>query len=130
MGSVLIVDDDADTRDVVSKCFARAGYAVRSAPNGREALIAVATSVPDVIILDVMMPEMNGIEFLQVIRSYLRWSTVPVVLLTAYDQGRRGDVARDLGVGHVFLKGSYELADLLACVNGLRADPSKSCGAA
>ena len=40
------------------------------------------------IVLDAMMPEMNGVEFLQVIRSYLRWSSLPVILLTAYPQGR------------------------------------------
>ena len=88
MGSVLVVDDDADSRDVVSRLLGRAGYTVRSAVNGRDALIAVTTAPPDVIILDAMMPEMNGVEFLQVIRSYLRWSTLPVILLTAYPQAR------------------------------------------
>src|SRR5688500_9988292 len=85
MGSVLVVDDADDSREAVARYLTKAGYGVRSARSGREALIAVATTVPDVIILDVRMPEMDGIEFLQVIRSYLRWSTVPVILLTAYN---------------------------------------------
>ena len=128
MGSVLVVDDDADSRDAVSRYLTKAGYAVRGARNGREALIAVATTVPDVIILDARMPEMSGIEFLQVIRSYLRWSTVPVVLLTAYDTGPHLDRAREFGVGCIFLKASYQLGDLLACVNQLRSDPGATCG--
>ena len=130
MGSVLVVDDDDDSREAVGRFLSKAGYAVRSARNGREALVAVATMVPDVIILDARMPEMSGLEFLQVIRSYLRWSVVPVILLTAFDQGPHIDRARDFGVGCIFLKASYQLPDLLACVNQLRGDPGAKCGTA
>ena len=86
-GNLLVVDDDPDSRDVVTRSLAREGYSVKSAANGREALVAVAMTMPDLIILDAMMPEMSGVEFLQVIRSYLRWSTVPVILLTAFAEG-------------------------------------------
>jgi CheY-like chemotaxis protein len=120
MASVLVIDDDDDSRTAVGRYLSRAGYAVRTARNGREALIAVATTVPDVIVLDAMMPEMDGVEFLQVIRSYLRWSTVPVVLLTAFDTGPHIDRARDLGVRRIFLKANFTMADLLACVHDLR----------
>src|SRR3954453_15927866 len=130
MGSVLVVDDDADSRDLVSRFFSRAGYAVRSAANGREALVAVATTPPDVIILDAMMPEMNGVEFLQVIRSYLRWSSLPVILLTAYPQGPHIDRARELDVKRIFLKPDYRLDDLLRCVSQLMSDPASDCASA
>jgi two-component system chemotaxis response regulator CheY len=130
MGSVLLVDDDADSRDLVARFLSKAGYSVRAAENGRFALVAVATAMPDVIVLDFQMPEMNGIEFLKVIRSYLRWSSVPVILLTAYDKGSHIDMARELGVNHVFLKASFQLADLLACVRRLQSDPESSCGTA
>jgi CheY-like chemotaxis protein len=130
MGSVLVVDDDADSRDVVSRFLSRAGYSVRSAANGREALVAVATTAPDVIILDAMMPEMSGVEFLQVIRSYLRWSSLPVILLTAYPQGPHIDRAQDLNVKRIFFKPDYRLEDVLRCVNQLMADPSSDCAAA
>jgi CheY-like chemotaxis protein len=69
MSSILIADDEADAREVVSRMLARHGYAVRASRNGREALIAVATAVPDVIILDVRMPEMSGLEFLQLVED-------------------------------------------------------------
>jgi CheY-like chemotaxis protein len=130
MGSILVVDDEDDSREAVAKYLGKAGYAVRSARNGREALIAIATTVPDVIVLDAKMPEMNGLEFLQVIRSYLRWSTVPVILLTAYDTGPHIDRARDFGVKCIFLKANFQLSDLLACVNLLRSDPSAGCASA
>src|SRR5688500_8459898 len=128
MGSVLVVDDADDSREAVARYLTKAGYGVRSARSGREALIAVATTVPDVIILDVRMPEMDGIEFLQVIRSYLRWSTVPVILLTGYNHS--DDViarAHDLGVKMIFLKASYRMDELLACVKRLQADPTARC---
>ena len=127
MNAILIVDDDSDSREMLAKFFVRAGFNVRTAPNGRQALIAVATAVPDVVILDVMMPEMNGIEFLAVIRSYLRWSDIPVILLTAYDKGRHTEVAHEYGVRHTFLKADFDLADLLACVNRLRENPKADC---
>ena len=122
MGSVLVIDDDDDNRTAVGRFLSRSGYAVRTAPNGREALIAVATMVPDVIVLDAMMPEMDGVEFLQVIRSYLRWSTVPVILLTAFDTGPHIDRAQALGVKRIFLKANFSMADLLACVHALRGN--------
>jgi CheY-like chemotaxis protein len=102
--NLLVVDDDPDSRDVVARYLAREGYSVKSAANGREALVAVATTIPDLIILDAMMPEMSGVEFLQVIRSYLRWSTVPVILLTAFAGGPHIDRAREFDVRQIFLK--------------------------
>jgi CheY-like chemotaxis protein len=128
--NVLIVDDDPDSRDVVSRYLTKEGYSVKSAANGREALVAVATTMPDLIILDAMMPEMSGVEFLQVIRSYLRWSSLPVILLTAYPQGPHIDRAQDLGIKQVFFKPDYRLEDVLRCVNQLMADPTSNCAAA
>ena len=128
MSVVLVVDDHADTWEIVSKFLAKAGFEVRAAANGREALIEVATTVPDVIILDAQMPEMDGVEFLHVIRSYLRWSAVPVILLTAFDKGRHIDMARDLGVRCILLKANSDLNDLLGSVNRVRSDPAASCG--
>ena len=127
MGSVLVVDDDADSRDAVGRYLTRAGYAVRAARSGREALIAVATTVPDVIILDVRMPEMDGMEFLQVIRSYLRWQSVPVILLTAYPDDLPLERAHQLGVKMIFVKTVYKLDELLECVHKLYADPTARC---
>jgi CheY-like chemotaxis protein len=127
MGSVLLVDDDADSRDAVGRYLAKAGYAVRTARNGREALIAIATTVPDVIVLDVRMPEMSGMEFLQVIRSYLRWQTVPVILLTGYPDDLPMERAHQFGVKTIFVKTAYRLEDLLACVHKLYADPTDRC---
>ena len=129
-GNVLIVDDDPDSREVVARCLAREGYSVKTATNGREALVAVAAIMPDRIILDAMMPEMNGVEVLQVIRAYLRWSTVPVILLTAFAEGPHITRAREFDVKCVLLKSRYQLDDLLGCARQLMIDPTSECGVA
>jgi CheY-like chemotaxis protein len=127
MGYVLVVDDDADSRDALARALMKSGHATRAAQNGREALVAVATTVPNVIILDVRMPEMDGLEFLQVIRSYLRWQSVPVILLTAYPDDLPLERAHQLGVKMTFVKTTYRLDDLLNCVHLLAADPESRC---
>jgi DNA-binding response OmpR family regulator len=80
--SVLVVDDDVDVRSLVSELLARAGYSVSQAPNGREALRLLYDQRPDLIVLDVSMPELDGWATLERIREL---SDVPVVMLSALD---------------------------------------------
>jgi DNA-binding response OmpR family regulator len=78
--SVLVVDDDADVRALVCELLARAGYEVSEAPNGREALRLLYDERPDLIVLDVSMPELDGWATLERVREV---SSVPVVMLSA-----------------------------------------------
>jgi DNA-binding response OmpR family regulator len=78
--SVLVVDDDADVRTLVCELLARAGYAVSEAPDGREALRRLYDERPDLIVLDVSMPGLDGWATLERIREL---SSVPVVMLSA-----------------------------------------------
>lgn len=121
--SVLIVDDDTDGREAVAQYLTKAGYAVRSAPSGRAALISLATGVPDAVILDLMMPEMNGVEFLRIIRSYLRWSTLPVIVLTAYPEGEHIQKVREMGVQRIFTKANLQFDQLVECIKATRDTP-------
>ena len=126
MPSVLIVDDEKDARDVLTRYLRRSGFAVRGAANGQDALAAIGTSLPDVVLLDWMMPQMDGIGFLEVIRSYLRWKRLPVVLITAY-HGEHIDRAKELGVKRIFFKPDYQLDHLLECIKTLLSDPNTDC---
>lgn len=117
MGHVLIVDDDVDAAEMLGQFLGRAGHKVRSVPNGREALAALSEDIPDVAILDVRMPEMDGITFLEVMRCYLRWETVPVILITGFPDDPRLARANRLGIRKTFVKASYSLDDVLAAVN-------------
>jgi DNA-binding response OmpR family regulator len=79
-GRVLVVDDDADIRSLLRHLLERAGYAVVEAANGREGLRALYASAPDLVLLDVSMPELDGWQTLERIRDL---SDVPVLMLTA-----------------------------------------------
>jgi DNA-binding response OmpR family regulator len=77
---VLVVDDDADIRGLVRELLERAGYEVIESPNGREGLRTLYSTSPDLVLLDVSMPELDGWQTLERIRDV---SDVPVVMLTA-----------------------------------------------
>ncbi len=85
---VLIVDDDEGTRDVLHRTLTREGWSVREAENGAEGLEQLAVSKPAVILLDLMMPQMNGFEMLRTMRENPDWHDVPVVIVTSKDLGR------------------------------------------
>jgi DNA-binding response OmpR family regulator len=78
--SVLVIDDDADIRGLLRELLGRAGYEVIDSSNGREGLRALYGSAPDLVLLDVSMPEMDGWQTLERIRDV---SEVPVIMLTA-----------------------------------------------
>jgi CheY-like chemotaxis protein len=70
-------------RDVMLRLLAREGWKVRSANNGAEGLERVAESTPDLILLDLMMPVMDGFEFLAELRSHAKWRKLPVIVVSA-----------------------------------------------
>jgi len=80
MRRVLVVDDDPKVCETLDRYLAHAGYAVASALDGRRALEAVRTFAPDLIVLDVMLPELDGLEICREIRAA---SDVPIIFLTA-----------------------------------------------
>lgn len=128
MMSVLVVDDHADSREVVAAYLRRMGHVVQCTSTGKEALDSLGEQMPDVIVLDQHMPEMDGMTFLEVIRSYLRWQSLPVVLLTGYDTGSHIKNATALGVKKIFLKSDYELAELAEWVEACaRPVPAADC---
>ena len=84
-GKVLLVDDDEVVRRSVRQALEPIGWKVTEAENGEIAVEALAAGRPDVIILDLMMPKMDGFEFLDELRSQPDWRDVPVVVITAKD---------------------------------------------
>jgi len=116
MAEVLLVDDNVDTREAIGQYLKNAGHHVLACPNGHEAMAALTKATPDVVILDYKMPQMDGISFLEVIRCYLRWQSLPVILLTAYPEGIHIKRAVELGVRKTFLKAEYDLSQLLGHV--------------
>jgi signal transduction histidine kinase/DNA-binding response OmpR family regulator len=100
IGHVLLVEDDADTRTTIRQVLEREGWEVAEAENGRVALERVAARLPDAIVLDLLMPEMDGFEFVAELRSRAEWRRLPVLVLTALELSEEdhrrlnGDVER------------------------------------
>jgi two-component system alkaline phosphatase synthesis response regulator PhoP/two-component system response regulator VicR len=83
---ILVVDDEPHIVRLVQVNLEKAGYTVTTASNGREALDAVASEQPDLVVLDVMMPEMDGMETLKRLKGNPETDGIPVILLTAKAQ--------------------------------------------
>lgn len=84
-GRVLLVEDDRPTREMVARALSKAGWQVSQAGNGREALDRMAQEKPGLILLDLMMPVMDGFDFLLEMRAQPEWQDIPVIVLTAKD---------------------------------------------
>ncbi|MBL9173936.1 MAG: response regulator [Verrucomicrobiales bacterium] len=82
---ILVVEDDTSTRDVLRRAAEKHGWTVTEAENGRIGLERVAARVPDVILLDLMMPEMDGFSFLEALRRRPEGRNIPVIVVTAKD---------------------------------------------
>jgi len=83
--SVLVVEDDPATREILVRTLKDADWLVSEAGNGREALERLAQEKPQVILLDLMMPVMDGFDFLLEMRANADWQNIPVIVLTAKD---------------------------------------------
>jgi CheY-like chemotaxis protein len=83
VGSALVVEDDPDTRRLIATTLSEHGIDVRTAVNGRDALNSLVEAVPSVILLDVMMPVMDGFEVLEHLQRDPVWKRVPVIILTS-----------------------------------------------
>jgi CheY-like chemotaxis protein len=87
--TVLIVEDDPGARKMMRRLFEKEGWTVNEAENGRVGLEAVAQHAPGLVLLDLMMPEMDGFEFIENLRGHEEGTHIPVVVLTAKDLTER-----------------------------------------
>lgn len=114
---VLIVDDDAPIRSLLRQVFKRIGMEAREARDGVEALSEVEENVPRLIMLDLMMPRMNGWEVLENLQQRGLLERVPVVVLTAVGS-QRTEGLKAYGVRAVLSK-PFEIHDLISTVNSI-----------
>jgi CheY-like chemotaxis protein len=112
---ILVVDDDPVARETLIALLGNEGYAVHSASSGNEGIAAARAAAPDLVLLDVMMPEMDGFETCQRLREDGRLSLVPIILLTALDD--RESRLRGLQAGaDDFVAKPFDRIELLARV--------------
>ncbi|WP_392533922.1 response regulator [Nostoc sp. C117] len=116
--SILVIDDQPDNFDVVETLLDGEGYQLYYAPSGKQALARLNSFQPDVILLDVMMPDLDGIEVCRCIKANPQWQTVPIIMVTALTD--KEDLARCLGAGaDDFISKPINSLELRARVNSM-----------
>jgi DNA-binding response OmpR family regulator len=115
---VLVADDEQDIRSLVAFRLRRAGYEVITAADGEEALLLTTTRLPDLVVLDMMMPKATGLEVTRSMREQEATKAIPVILLTA--RAQEGDVISGFEAGaDDYVKKPFSPQDLQARVQAL-----------
>ena len=116
---VLLVDDDKDQRERLRGWLEGEQWAVQESGNGREALSRLQADKPDVILLDLMMPEMDGFAVVAALQKEPRWRDIPVIVITARDLDAKDRERLNSGVQSVLVKETFRPADLVERIRRL-----------
>ena len=125
---VLLVEDDADQRERLRAWLEGQHWLVQEAANGREALACLQADRPDVILLDLMMPEMDGFAVVAALQKEPRWRDVPVIVITARDLDAQDRARLNSGVQSVLVKEAFRPAELVERIRRLASRPQLSSG--
>ncbi|MCD9022141.1 hybrid sensor histidine kinase/response regulator [Cohnella silvisoli] len=117
--SILVIEDDLATSQMMTRMLVKEGYRVIRAGDGRIALECVAQSIPQFILLDLMMPNMDGFEFVTELRKRDEWRSIPVVVLTAKDITAEDRMRLNGYVENIVQKGHWRREDLLEEIRNL-----------
>lgn len=112
MSTILVVDDQAELRQLFQRVLEGRGWRVTLACNGQEGLDAVEAGAPDLILLDMAMPKMDGLEFLRLLRGRPQWKTLPVIILSGLMSPEQIRAARELGVTDQLVKAEFSMKEL------------------
>lgn len=125
-GRILVVEDNADSRDLLSKLLAMSGYEVLSAPDGESGYAAALKQVPDLIITDINMPRMDGLELLRKVRVERLLAGTAVLVVTAFG-GEAARVAMEAGADAATAK-PFDFDGFIDTVNTLIFTRQKASG--
>ena len=114
--SVLLIDDEEESRDLIRRQLETTGVEIREVDSGHAALEELESSIPGLILLDLMMPEMDGFEFLDQLGQREAWRSIPVVVVSAKDLTAAERDRLSQRSSHIFKKGSYRRENLAAYV--------------
>ena len=117
-GYSLIVDDDPEMRRILSKALGDIGVASKVASDGEEALSHIKTEIPDLVLLDLMMPRMDGFEVLSRLKDNPATRDIPVIVVSSYTIGKE-EMLKLLGVTHIIQKSDLLIAEVQAIVTDL-----------
>nr|WP_275983977.1 response regulator [Paenibacillus hamazuiensis] len=130
--SVLVIEDDATTSEMMVKLLQREGYIALQARNGKEALERLKAQVPSIILLDLMMPEMDGFQLVAEMRKHESWSQIPIVVVSAKSITPEDREKLDGFVKGIVQKGSFDhkwlLAEIRLLIGGMKKDAYHTSG--
>ena len=116
-GCVMVVDDSLTVRKITGRLLGRQGYRVLTAKDGVDALQQLGEIKPDVMLVDIEMPRMDGFELTRVVRADRRLADIPIIMITSRSADKHRQYALELGVNH-YLGKPYDEEELLALVAG------------
>lgn len=109
MAKVLLIEDEASMRDLYSQILRARNHTVETAEDGEKALMKLTQFKPDVIVLDIIMPNFNGMEFLKVLKNQSEYEAIPVLMLSAVSEMKKIRECLDIGaVGYITKESSVE----------------------
>jgi adenylate cyclase len=123
---ILLVEDDETQRERVRSWLEDQQWTIIEADNGREALARLEATKPDLILLDLMMPEMDGFQFVAALQQNPEWRDIPVVVITARDLTAADHDRLNSSVQSVLVKESFKPADLVARIRQLVGRPTEA----
>ncbi len=117
MAKILIVDDNGQIRNMYSQVLSVRGYQVAVAGDGLEAVAKIGSEMPDLILLDVMMPKLSGMKVLEAVRANAKTKSIPVVMFTNLANEADAKRAKELGVSKYLIKSDVDPTQLVGLVD-------------
>jgi DNA-binding response OmpR family regulator len=127
MMKIVVADDDRMFRKAAETTLRRQGYAVTTASDGEEALQLIRAERPDIIVLDLIMPKLQGFDVLQVLKQDSLTAAIPVIVLSSLTQEQDKQEALDLGAVAYFNKTTFSLSELVKQVETTLTKGQESC---
>lgn len=128
MKKILIIDDEKVIRMSLEKELSNAGYSVLTAENGKQGVQKAQEQMPDLILLDIMMPEMDGAQASELLRRDQRTKKTPIIFVTSLVQGsdvNDGFITGSKGVDQYFISKPFDMGEVLRLVHVSIGDPQK-----
>ena len=123
---VLVIEDDPDQLAFISAALAQPNWEIVEAANGRLALEKMQPSPPDVVVLDLMMPEMDGFEFMAAVQMNPDWRNIPVFVVTALDLSEQDRSRLNVGIEKILSKANFSTRDLVARIKAIVRDAPRA----
>jgi DNA-binding response OmpR family regulator len=127
MTKIVVADDDRMFRKAAETTLRRQGYVVATASDGEEALQLIRSERPDIIVLDLIMPKLQGFDVLQVLKQDSLTSAIPVIVLSSLTQEQDKQEALDLGAVAYFNKSTFSLGELVKQVESTLTKGQDKC---